>query len=371
MRGAMLVMMLVAAPTAAFADVHDITLEHSLAGMPDAPQLEHLLADKVALGPVLFANASCRTDLGSTPEITGKMRVRLAACLVDQGLFHFPDLWPNTYEGSNALFAFQLRDHKVVAIGPHPGARGKEAKLPTFSSPGPEFASAFQPPAKVVDAIDRSGGAAVITFLSCSDGKSPVTTRVVATSRYPAFDRSAVQFVAKANFPLEEFSYQGQRVAACMVWGLGHASEAYAARSDGAAGHEPDGEIERLLEGEQPSHSSPPPSSPPPPAAAKIVSPSALEKLRIAGVREIPPDLETKAQISADRSGKVAATLKFCIATDGAVWVASLMKSSGYKAYDEKLAKEMKTWKFNPFLINGKPTPACTAVTFTVGQAEP
>lgn len=44
------------------------------------------------------------------------------------------------------------------------------------------------------------------------------------------------------------------------------------------------------------------------------------------------------------------------------------LKSTGFPAYDSKIKREMNVWKYRPFLINGKPAPVCTAVTFIYNQ---
>jgi hypothetical protein len=199
-------------------------------------------------------------------------------------------------------------------------------------------------------------------FLSCSDGKSPVTSRIVAASRYPDFDRSALQFVTKTRFSAREFLFDGRQVAACALWWL-----VYPSLDDGEEGGEPGG-VMGDANGVEGGPLPPLPPPPPAPLAPQIVPPAALEKLRISGVKQIEPDLETKAQISADHRDRVVASLKLCVAVDGIVSAVSLLKSSQYDAYDAKLAADIKNWKYKPFLVNGKAVPVCTAVTFIYSQ---
>jgi protein TonB len=111
-----------------------------------------------------------------------------------------------------------------------------------------------------------------------------------------------------------------------------------------------------------------PPPPPPPPAPPKVVAAAALEPLRIAGVKEIVPDLDTKAQISADHRERVIATLKLCVDVDGSVFKVTPLKSSGYGAYDARLVAEIKNWKYRPFVVDGKAVPVCTAATFIYSQ---
>ena len=42
--------------------------------------------------------------------------------------------------------------------------------------------------------------------------------------------------------------------------------------------------------------------------------------------------------------------------------------SSGFPAYDQKIQREMRNWKYRPFMVNGKAAPVCTAVTFIYQQ---
>ena len=46
----------------------------------------------------------------------------------------------------------------------------------------------------------------------------------------------------------------------------------------------------------------------------------------------------------------------------------NVIKASGFPAYDQKIQREMRNWKYRPFMINGKAAPVCTAVTFIYQQ---
>lgn len=114
-----------------------------------------------------------------------------------------------------------------------------------------------------------------------------------------------------------------------------------------------------------------PPPPPPPPATAgnsKSVDPKAvpnklLEAKRISGVTQVQPDNETKIKINA--SGKSAiTTFKLCISREGVPTSVKALKNSGYPGYDAKLAETMKDWRYEPFKVEGKAVPVCTAVTF-------
>ena len=44
------------------------------------------------------------------------------------------------------------------------------------------------------------------------------------------------------------------------------------------------------------------------------------------------------------------------------------LKSTGFAAHDARIIEQMRTWTYRPFLIDGKPAPVCTAVTFIYSQ---
>jgi TonB family protein len=108
------------------------------------------------------------------------------------------------------------------------------------------------------------------------------------------------------------------------------------------------------------------PPPPPPPRTVKphIVPQVALRSLMIRGQRKIVPGLTTKKKI--DRSGKrrIIAVVKMCLGTGGRVSRLQVLKSSGFPAYDRKIERTMKMWRYRPFKVNGKAVPVCTAVTF-------
>ena len=41
---------------------------------------------------------------------------------------------------------------------------------------------------------------------------------------------------------------------------------------------------------------------------------------------------------------------------------------AGMKAVEERIESEMARWAYNPYVVNGKAVPVCTAVTFIYSQ---
>ena len=98
----------------------------------------------------------------------------------------------------------------------------------------------------------------------------------------------------------------------------------------------------------------------------QAVAPSELEKNRIKGDRNIVPDEFEKRAIAPEE--KVVARLKMCIDREGKVSQVRILKASGYPGYDRKIETELRAWEYKPFLVDGKPTWVCTAVTFIYKQ---
>jgi TPR repeat protein len=98
------------------------------------------------------------------------------------------------------------------------------------------------------------------------------------------------------------------------------------------------------------------------------VTPTALETHRIAGKKLIVPDDQTKDEIYRAHKRRLVGSFKLCITTEGQVASAVMLKSTGFSSYDQKIMRELYTWRYRPFLIDGRPESVCTAVTFIYSQ---
>ena len=110
------------------------------------------------------------------------------------------------------------------------------------------------------------------------------------------------------------------------------------------------------------------PPPPPPPPKVENVTPQALEAQRIAGDKNITPDDVTKTEINRSGKTRIMVPVKLCVTERGTVRSVNIIKPSGFGAYDAKIKREMTGWKYRPFMVNGKPAPVCTAVTFIYVQ---
>jgi protein TonB len=110
-------------------------------------------------------------------------------------------------------------------------------------------------------------------------------------------------------------------------------------------------------------------TEPPKVEEPKIVPQVALNANFISGDREIQPPNDVATQIS--RSGKgTVGVVKMCLTAGGSVKNLSVLKPTGYAAYDAKIKQKMREWKYRPFMVNGKPIPVCTSVTFIYRPAK-
>lgn len=113
----------------------------------------------------------------------------------------------------------------------------------------------------------------------------------------------------------------------------------------------------------------PPPPPPPPPAPPQNVPPTMLEGSRVAGDKNIAPDDVTKTEIQRSGKDKIVGSFKLCLSVSGDIQSVTMLKSTGFPAYDTKIQGKMRgEWRYKPYNVNGKPVPVCTAVTFIYSQ---
>jgi protein TonB len=123
------------------------------------------------------------------------------------------------------------------------------------------------------------------------------------------------------------------------------------------------------------SSKAPPPSSAAragadPHAGSHNVAPTATEAIRIAGKKEILPDPETQNAISVSGNNRRVGSFKLCINAHGTIKNVTMLSSTGSMAYDRKIERSIYGWRYRPFMVDGEPTPVCTAVTFIYTQQD-
>jgi len=101
------------------------------------------------------------------------------------------------------------------------------------------------------------------------------------------------------------------------------------------------------------------------PSAPQQVAPGALESRRLSGERNIILDGTIMGSITRAGIDKLVSIVKVCVTADGAIASAEQMKNSGFPAYDDGIRATIRnSWKFRPYVVNGTPTPVCTALRF-------
>jgi protein TonB len=137
----------------------------------------------------------------------------------------------------------------------------------------------------------------------------------------------------------------------------------------GVEGGVPGGVIGGVLGGERDkAPPPPPPPKPEPPAPPKVVQATVLESQKISGsVPSLPPTVKDSAFTAlGNQPGMLTAMFKVCIGPDGAIAQVNLLKPSGSAALDDFIRANLRTWRYRPYMINGKPTPICGTKVFNV-----
>ncbi len=109
------------------------------------------------------------------------------------------------------------------------------------------------------------------------------------------------------------------------------------------------------------------PPLPPDPPKPVIAQSKEIEQRRISGERLILPDEATAQQI-ARADGRAEGRVQLCLDSAGRVSSVVMRKSTEFAAYDQKLLREMRSWRYQPYQVNGLATPVCTMVTFLYRQ---
>lgn len=100
------------------------------------------------------------------------------------------------------------------------------------------------------------------------------------------------------------------------------------------------------------------------PPKPRPVDPRVFQGLRISGETQLHPSTTTQSVMIRDGVDRVSGTIKVCITTDGGVASAAMARSTKYDDYDATLLSAVRTWRYQPYTLNGTPVPACSFVTF-------
>ncbi len=89
---------------------------------------------------------------------------------------------------------------------------------------------------------------------------------------------------------------------------------------------------------------------------------------RIDGEPRISPDSLTVSEIQRADKQHVTGVFQVCVDSKGDVADIGVVKSTTYRAYDAKIQRQIRTWKYQPVLLDGKAAPFCTMVTLIYQQ---
>jgi TonB family protein len=104
------------------------------------------------------------------------------------------------------------------------------------------------------------------------------------------------------------------------------------------------------------------------PHVARIVAGIAIEARRISGKRAIMPSAPVRATMQRlERSG-FDAVVVMCLSSSGLVDILRIVESSEFASYDRQLLETMRTWRYSPYVIDGKASRVCTMITFVYKQ---
>lgn len=101
-----------------------------------------------------------------------------------------------------------------------------------------------------------------------------------------------------------------------------------------------------------------------PPEKPPVVAPAMIEGSRIAGNSQIQLPEPTKQIMSAQGIRETSAAVKMCLTADGVPSTLAFQKRTGFADADQKIEREMKTWRYRPYRVAGKAVPVCTSIIF-------
>lgn len=97
---------------------------------------------------------------------------------------------------------------------------------------------------------------------------------------------------------------------------------------------------------------------------ATMVPPTVLRGMRIAGETQIHPSDVVKTEMLHEGHARSTSVFKVCVGAGGEVSSVTMLKSSGYGAYDQALVAGLHDWRYRPYEIGGQAVPVCGIVTF-------
>lgn len=109
-----------------------------------------------------------------------------------------------------------------------------------------------------------------------------------------------------------------------------------------------------------------------PALAETVAEPTALRTspspVRLEGERRIAPSELTRAQLGRAGRSSTVGIFDVCVERNGSVSEVRVVRSTAFAAYDAKIQREIRSWKYQPVLLDGQPAAGCTTVTLVYLQ---
>jgi hypothetical protein len=330
----------------------------------DAAAIERLLRESVVNGGLWFDDASCAAQFGTPGELGPDKFREFARCLAGLHLQRsaredeLGDVVVMTYAPGfeiEARVTQETRGPHLMWIG-FESRRADEAITPTVTVDALEawrLAGTRDGPVDPRSAKDleldptHDSHAAFAWLKVCVDASGAVTVRPHETTSVNA---QTVFVAATRTWAFRPFMIRDRAIPVCAMMRLAY----------------PPGQAPRVETIPLP----PPPSrtTRPPLVLARGSKHALVEGKRIAGVKNIVPDDETKSEIAASRVRRVTGAFRVCLDDTGRVESVLPTRSTGFAAYDRKLLAGIWQWAYSPYLVDNTPVPVCTGVTFIYNQ---
>jgi protein TonB len=113
------------------------------------------------------------------------------------------------------------------------------------------------------------------------------------------------------------------------------------------------------------------PVAPPPPKPKTVtITPDQLTMMRTSGTTQIHPSESTKIQMDHQGKYRTVGVVKVCVSETGAIQSVSLLQTTKFPDYDQRLIDGVRGWRYRPFQTNGAPVSVCGTVTFQYNLAK-
>jgi len=351
-----------ASPAARADDVDDgVKALIAASARHDAAAIAKLLDDRlVSYAGLWFADPTCAQSFGQPRELViGDSREPLARCIAKL------DLQPSTRKTSKPGSAIVIAKPGIeIAVGFYKAKIARIGYVVAGATPTISPALLEQQRISGTRKLAKPGS---VSMAVCIDTHGDVQHSMPADAPTSGgLDLEAAKAIAGWKF--HPFKLMGKTVPVLAIVRFGDDKMAETLPPTNFVHCHDDDEngVEGGVEGGVVG--APPPPPPPPPATPQLVAPTVLEGQRVAGNKNIVPDDDTKRQIQASGKDQIVGSFKLCVDTSGSVTTINMLKTTGFPAYDARIQKEMRTWKYRPYRVNGQVVSVCTAVTFIYTQ---